>query len=148
MALKPCICCGDLFEPRPQTPHQTYCSSSTCQRARKRQWQREKLSTDPDYRDNQRDAQRAWQKRHPDYWRQYRSDHPDYVARNRAQQWDQPQGSFGDFAKMDVSPIAPGLYWIRLAAAPGREPKASWLVAIEPVCVDCPCKKDVCKERT
>ncbi|KAB1590315.1 hypothetical protein C5O75_018625 [Burkholderia cepacia] len=148
MALKPCICCGDLFEPRPQTPRQTYCSSPTCQRARKRQWQREKLCNDPDYRDNQRDAQRTWRKRHPDYWRQYRNSHPDYVGRNRSQQRTELHASLDNFAKMDAPAIVPGLYWIRSAAAPRRENQASWLVTIEPVCIDCPCKKDACKERT
>jgi hypothetical protein len=27
------------------------------------------MATDPDYQANQRDAQHAWQHRHPDYWR-------------------------------------------------------------------------------
>lgn len=112
MALRPCICCGDLFEPRPQTPHQTYCSSPACQRARKRRWQQEKFRNDPDYRDNQRDAQRTWRKRHPEYWRQYRNAHPEYGVRNGVQQRGRSHTSFGDVAKMDVSPITPGLYWI------------------------------------
>lgn len=148
MELKSCICCGQLFETRPQTPHQAYCSSPTCQRARKRLWQREKLKSDSDYRDNQRDAQRAWQKRHPDYWRQYRNAHPDYVVRSRSRQRGQSHSSFIDLAKMDVSPIVTGLYWIRLADAPGHAAQPFRLVTIEPACVDCPCKTDACKERT
>ena len=51
-----CACCGKSFEPRSQVPDQAYCASPGCQRARKRQWQRVKLQTDPDYRINQRAA--------------------------------------------------------------------------------------------
>ncbi len=42
-----CTCCGKPFEPRPQVPDQAFCSSPNCQRARKRQWQRAKLQSDP-----------------------------------------------------------------------------------------------------
>ncbi|WP_319000461.1 hypothetical protein [Burkholderia cepacia] len=93
MAHKLCVCCGDVFVPRPQAPHQAYCSSTACQRARKRQWQREKLRTDSDYRDNQRDAQRAWLSQNPDYWRQYRRDHLEHAHRLRAR-YDWGQGVF------------------------------------------------------
>jgi hypothetical protein len=57
-----------------------------CQRERKRQWQKRKLATDPAYRDNQADARRRWQERHPDYWREYRKYHPRYESHNREQQ--------------------------------------------------------------
>ena len=72
-----CAHCGQAFQPRPQVPNQSYCSSAECQRARKLRWQQDKLRTDPDYRDNQRDAQRAWFDRHPGYWRAYRAANPD-----------------------------------------------------------------------
>jgi len=81
-----CACCGRPFEPRPQVPDQAYCSAPDCQRARKRQWQRAKLQSDPDYRINQRAAQQAWSQRNQDYWRNYREDRPEYVQRNREQQ--------------------------------------------------------------
>ena len=70
-----CACCGRPFEPRPQVPEQAYCSAPDCQRARKRRWQQTRLRSDPDYRHNQRDAQRAWLDRNPDYWRSYREAH-------------------------------------------------------------------------
>jgi hypothetical protein len=41
---------------------------------------------DPDYRDNQARAQRAWSERHREYWREYRGSHPEYRERNRQQQ--------------------------------------------------------------
>jgi len=81
-----CRCCGQPFEPRPQNPTQTYCSHAACQRARKRDWQRRKRASDPDYRANDRAARRAWAQAHPEYWRTWRERHPEYVARNRRAQ--------------------------------------------------------------
>ena len=81
-----CCCCGQPFRPRPQNPTQTYCSQPACQRARKRDWQRAKRASDPDYRANDRAAQRAWAQSHPPYWRDWRERHPDDGARNRRAQ--------------------------------------------------------------
>lgn len=81
-----CRCCGQPFRPRPQNPTQTYCSQPGCQRARKRDWQRAKRASDPDYRANDQAAQRTWAQGHPQYWRAWRERHPDYVARNRRAQ--------------------------------------------------------------
>jgi hypothetical protein len=67
-----CACCGKLFEPIPQVPHQTFCSLPDCQRARRRQGQRAKRQSDPDYKSNQSAAQQKWAQNHPDYWRNYR----------------------------------------------------------------------------
>ena len=65
MTTKRCACWGQIFVHRPQAPNQTYCSLPGCQRARKRLWHHNKLKTAPDYRGNQRDAQRAWLDRPP-----------------------------------------------------------------------------------
>ncbi|ARK96186.1 hypothetical protein [Burkholderia pseudomallei] len=148
MAHKLCVCCGDVFEPRPQTPEQVYCSSSACQRARKRQWQREKLRTDSDYRDNQRDAQRAWLSRNPDYWRQYRRDHSDYATSGRARQQGQPHAASASIAKMDACIAPSGVYRLTPVSPPTGVSTDSWLVEITPVCETCPRKMDACKERT
>ncbi len=77
MTTRLCAHCGHPFEPRPQVPDQAFCSAPDCQRVRKRQWQRAKLQSDPDYRINQRAAQQAWSQRHQDYWcwRQLKIDH-------------------------------------------------------------------------
>ena len=151
MTTKRCACCGQTFLPRPQAPNQTYCSLPECQRARKRQWQQSKLRTDPDYRGNQLDAQRAWFKRHPDYWRTYRDTHPEYAERNRDRQRVGGTGNNGTLAKMDAcrpTPLAPGLY--RISPASGFDTSGDGILVVEiaPVCLDCPCKKDACKERT
>ena len=81
-----CVHCGCDFKPDPRVKNQRYCSAKECQRARKRAWQQEKLRSDPDYKANQRDCQREWHKRHPDYYRQYRERHPKNCERNRLMQ--------------------------------------------------------------
>ena len=142
-----CACCGKSFEPRSQVPDQAYCASPGCQRARKRQWQRVKLQTDPDYRINQRAAQEAWSQRNQDYWRNYREDRPEYVQRNREQQrLRDANGADVDLAKMDVCGLPTGLYRIARHPAFPMENDTSWIVEITPVCVTCPCKMDVSRE--
>ncbi|MGN8134605.1 hypothetical protein ACTJLC_07745 [Paraburkholderia sp. 22099] len=117
-----CIACGVLFNPRSQIPHQRYCSATACQRERRRRWQRERLRSDPDYRDNQARAQQTWRSRHPDYWRQYRASHPAYRERNCAMQRKRnARQRSGPVANIDVSPacrpLASGFYVLRRAAA-------------------------------
>jgi len=144
MERRRCAACGRLFRPRPQVPRQRYCEASACQRERRRRWQREKRSRDPDYRDNQRRAQRHWLERHPEYWRRYRRTHPDYTRRNRAQQRARDRRRRGAgaahasaplLAKMDASrPISPpprGTYrLIPLGPAEGLAKRDAWMVEI------------------
>lgn len=93
MTTKRCVCCGQNFLPRPKAPNQPYCSLPDCQRARKRQWHQRKLKSDPEYRDNQRDAQRAWLDRHPDYWLNYRNTHRESAEPNRDRRIDPKAGN-------------------------------------------------------
>jgi hypothetical protein len=86
MRWRRCAACGGGFHPRPQVPGQRFCSHRDCQRERRRRWKRHKRRTDPDYRENQARAQRAWGERHGGYWRDYRRRHPEYSERNRRQQ--------------------------------------------------------------
>lgn len=104
MAEKQCVACGQAFDPKPHVANQTYCSSPDCQRARRQNWQRNKLQDDPHYRQNQQSAQQAWSQRNPDYWRRYRETHPEYVDRNRARQHARDEKTTGGhLAKMDAS---------------------------------------------
>ncbi|ATE62429.1 hypothetical protein CCZ27_02640 [Thauera sinica] len=141
-----CACCGKPFAPRPQVPNQVFCSAPDCQRARKRQWQRAKLQSDPDYRINQRAAQQAWSQRNPDYWRDYRAIRPEYEHRNRAQQRSRDQDRNGDLAKMDVCDLPSGLYRITRHPAFSSENGDSLIVEITLVRVTCPRKMDVSRE--
>ena len=141
-----CACCGKPFAPRPQVPDQAYCSDPDCQRARKRQWQRAKLQSDPDYRDNQRAAQQTWSQRNPDYWRGYRDARPDYAQHNREQQRSRDQARNDDLAKMDVCDLPTGLYRITRHPEFPRENGVSWVVELTPLAVTCPRKMDVSRE--
>ena len=77
-----CAHCGARFIPAPQVPNQAYCSTANCQKERRRQWHKSKLQSDPDYRDNQSRAQKAWtEKKNPDYWRKHRQGRSDYGNR-------------------------------------------------------------------
>lgn len=151
MTIKHCSGCGQAFQPRPQVPNQAFCSAPACQRIRKHKWQQSKLQSDPDYRGNQRQAQRAWQESHPDYWRQYREVHPEYAQRSREPQRTEPFNDTDD-VKMDAwippSMLPSGLYKISPARGVGISDCGSLVVEITLICPDCPCKKDACKERT
>lgn len=149
MVTRYCAHCGGAFHPRPQAPKQAFCSAPACQRTRKRQWQKGKLRSDPDYLANQRAAQRAWSARNEGYWRNWRQARsaPAQVERarqvpgeaaQRAQDAVAPQG-----AKMDVSVLLPGLYHLQPRPEFSGPNGASWLVEITPVRVGAPRKMDV-----
>ncbi len=108
-----CKHCGKRIYPRPQNPNQQYCNHPECQRARKRQWQRQKTKNDPDYQENQRDAARRWRAKNPDYWRNYRNTHKAYTRKNREQQKLRNQHRAGSqnntIANMDVSNTQDGI---------------------------------------
>jgi len=117
MQRRRCKACGHTFQPRPQVSEQRYCRRSECQRARRRSWQTAKRESDPDYRDNQLRAQRAWLERNPDYWREYRRTHPNYRERNRLLQRERNHDRTEPvIAKMDAStpelPLTSGIYRI------------------------------------
>jgi hypothetical protein len=126
MGEKHCAGCGRTFRPCSHVPEQRYCSSADCQRARRRCWQRSKRQSDPDYRDNQAQAQRRWAREHREYWRGYRQGHPDYSQRNRdaaRQRQRERRRHAAKFAKMDasapISPVSSGLYRLVPASAGG-----------------------------
>jgi hypothetical protein len=62
MAKKRCRHCRCLFTLSARNPDQKYCSHPDCQRARKREWQRQKIKDDAGYRGNQKDAQTRWRR--------------------------------------------------------------------------------------
>jgi hypothetical protein len=109
-----CVHCRCLFAPNPRVKTQRFCANTACQRARKAQWQREKMATDPEHR---------WQHQHPHYWRQYRQTRADYRERNRLLQQHRDHKRRGRLlAKMDVleavTSIQPGIYHLILAIGP------------------------------
>jgi hypothetical protein len=77
-----CRYCDLQFQPSRCHPHQTVCSQATCQQRRRADSRRQKLISDPEYRQVCRDSARKWRGDHPGYWRQYRAAHPKTVERN------------------------------------------------------------------
>ena len=81
-----CPYCQCSFLPSIYRPQQVVCSQAECQRRRRADYHRQKLCTDPEYRQVARDSQRKWRQAHPDYLRQYLAQHTEAVERNRQQQ--------------------------------------------------------------
>jgi hypothetical protein len=135
MESNPCAACGQPFRAPPQAPAQRFCSSAACQRERRRQWQRTRRREDPEYRDNQAQAQRAWVERNPDYWRKYRQHNPMYERENRAkQQVRDAKRRERVLAKMDAStpdsPVPSGTYWLRPVGSEDLAKMDAWTVEI------------------
>ncbi|WP_321904350.1 hypothetical protein [Paraburkholderia tropica] len=127
-----CAVCGQIFEPRAQTPNQRFCSKRDCQRERKAQWQKQKVKSDPDYRENQRRAQAHWSESHPDYWRSYRDTHEAYKERNRELQRIR---NIQRIAKMDVSVLGEprlcsGFYVLAHAVSDDVAKIGAWFVQL------------------
>ena len=107
-----CINCHQLFRRRPQNKEQSYCSQKPCQRARKTNWERQKLASDPDYQKNRKASQKAWQESHRDYWKVYRKKHPAQAERNRELQLirnAKQRGYFVEQLSMKTMPAIPPL---------------------------------------
>lgn len=150
MENKQCIACRQPFQPRPQVPGQSYCSAPDCQRERRKQWQRQKMQTDPDYQNNQARAQKAWMKRNPNYWREYRESHPKYVERNRVRQQERnAKVTRQSIAKMDASipstPLPSGIYHLSLVTDAGIAKMDVWTVEITVHACQCLSRVEIAK---
>jgi hypothetical protein len=62
------------------------CSGPECRRRRRADYHRNKIASDPEYREVCRDSPRKWRSRNPGYWKQYRQKNPASAERNRQQQ--------------------------------------------------------------
>lgn len=109
-----CFNCGAYFPASPRHKNQRYCKKPECRRAKKAEWQRNKLDTDPEYRAGQRQSHYEWLRANPNYWKDYRKRNPEKAERNRILQIirnrrrRKPEGSDADtdtslIAKMDAS---------------------------------------------
>jgi hypothetical protein len=140
MEFRQCKACRQPFRRCPQNPDQCFCSADACQRERRRRWQAAKRQSDPDYRENQKCAQKAWAERHPDYWRTYREQHPEYVARNRARQRERAPAP-ASVAKMDASKagisLPSGTYRLSPVADASFAKMDAWMVEITVISATC-----------
>jgi len=80
----PCPACSVFFVPR--NKFQTFRSTPDCQRVRKALWQKQKLASDPDYKESQHLLNNKWLQNNPDYWKDYRRKNPEKAYRNRSLQ--------------------------------------------------------------
>jgi hypothetical protein len=136
MAFKRCAACRKKFEVRPQIREHSYCSSSLCQRERRRKWQQAKRRNDPEYKDNQSRAQQAWNERNPDYWNKYRRANPGYREGNRKRQRERnAKRKESLIAKMDVSVadsrLPSGIYRMTPINVPEIAKMDAWTVEIK-----------------
>jgi hypothetical protein len=86
MVQRRCRYCEEIFQPSKYQPGQSVCSEPGCQRRRRADYHRQKIATDPEYRQGCRDSPQKWRSRNADYWRRYREKHPAAVERNRQRQ--------------------------------------------------------------
>ena len=86
-----CPYCQCSFVPSIYRPRQRVCGQLKCQRRRRSDYHRQKLATDPEYRQVVRESQKQWWDEHPDYQKQRRQKNPALVENNRQRQrqWDQ-----------------------------------------------------------
>lgn len=78
-----CTNCKEEVKVNPRSKNQQYCGKGKCQRARRAQYQRQKMKEDKAYQENQKMCQKEWQIRQGDYYRKWRAKHPGYITRNR-----------------------------------------------------------------
>ena len=81
-----CPYCQQWFTASLYRPQQVICSQAECQRRRRREYHRQKLASDAEYRQVARESQKKWREAHPNYLRQYRAEHPAAVTSNRQRQ--------------------------------------------------------------
>jgi hypothetical protein len=136
-----CLNCGNGFKPLPQVPNQSYCSKTNCQKERRRHWQKNKLQSDPDYRENQSRAQKAWTKKNPDYWRSYRQGKPDYADPRKSKRESASIEPRNTSVKMDSNTVKKilrntlndGVFRLKVLAEPDGVKMDVWIVELSSV---------------
>src|SRR6516164_5519430 len=86
MSDRHCRYCQQVFQLCPYRPQQAVCSQASCQRQRRRDYQRSKLRSDPLYAQIVWDSRKRWRDEHLGYQKPYRQTHPQAVERNRERQ--------------------------------------------------------------
>jgi hypothetical protein len=81
-----CRYCRQAFRPNLYHPQQQVCNQPACQSQRCSDYPRQKMASDPVYRQVCLESPRKWREANPGYWKKYRQLHPRQVERNRRQQ--------------------------------------------------------------
>jgi hypothetical protein len=67
-------------------PGQSVCGQPERQQRRRADYRRQRIASDPEYRQVCQDSSRKWRTRNPGYWRRRREGNAAIVERNRLQQ--------------------------------------------------------------
>ena len=86
MVERRCRYCDQVFQPSRFLPRQLVCSASECQKRRRVDYHRQKIASDPEYRQVCQDSSRKWRAGNSEYWRRRRQNNPAIVERNRQRQ--------------------------------------------------------------
>lgn len=86
-----CRYCQQSVQPNRFHPNQVVCVQPECQQHRRRDYQRQKRATDPEYQQTCCESQKKWREAHPSYQRNYWQTHPQAADRNRGQQRERDQ---------------------------------------------------------
>ena len=86
-----CPYCHKPFDPSPFHPKQSVCLSPECQRKRQRDYHRNKIAADAEYRQVCADSRKKWRENNPGYQRRYRQQHENYCTQNRKKQQERNQ---------------------------------------------------------
>ena len=117
-----CRYCQGQFQLSAYHPLQTVCAAADCQRQRRGDYHRNKIQSDPDYRQVCLDSPRKWRTTHPDYWKNYRASHPEAVEKNRRKQRQRDQAQrlvnlANNNLALDLKRSAAEVYLVGSAAA-------------------------------
>ena len=108
-----CINCHQLFRRRPQNKEQSYCSQKPCQRARKTNWERQKVSQRSRLsKEPKSQSEGLARKPPPIIGKVYRKKHPAQAERNRELQLirnAKQRGYFVEQLSMKTMPAIPPL---------------------------------------
>jgi len=113
-----CCHCGKILPRNPRVKKQEYCSSKSCQNARKRLFDR-RTTPSSKYKLLQRKRNKRWRDAYPahEYQRRYRDAHPGYVNRNRELQRERNKKRYKERGSMIVKtdalllqPLRDGVY--------------------------------------
>lgn len=99
--------CDCRREPRQGRRLQKFCGQPACRRKRRALGQKEKLSSDPEYRASQKEAQIIWRQKRAGYWNQYRKAKPRVEGKNRIKQ-EQRDGKRRARSRLSASPANEG----------------------------------------
>jgi len=125
-----CQHCGKIMPHNPRLKKQNYCSSRTCQNARRMTTNITKAKNNKRSRSLRQSRNKRWRDASPahEYQKQYRETHPEYVERNRELQKDRNNKREKGHSPMIVKTYALSSQPLRDGAYMGFEVKKGKIV--------------------